>query len=537
MRDFLLINKLLFKNAYTPKEGKVKKTIMLYLFIIVYFGVLLTMAAKESLSVLVPLHMEGIVVKGILTTCFVLLMIRTLFSSIDVLFLSKDNEVLLTYPIKTRNIFACKNLVLASYSSLSSLIFILPTIGYLAYLTNNWILIVYALIVGIIFPIIPTFIVTSLMTFLVLHLRFLKNKTFIQYVGIIVSVIVLVGVFGITSMTSQEELTEQDIIAMAETADSTLSQRYLEIFNPISDILTGTNSIRNINILLGLSVVTGVACTFVCDKPYIKTLGIKYMGSKGKQKDFQNKDFKPKSIAHAILSNDFKTIIKVPIYLMQILIPAVLLPVLFFSPFLIRMNSLEEIDLPSLEVIKTFGFNHITLTVLVAMFGSFMMFNASSAVAFTKYGKDAVVFKTLPISNIKLALLMNNTHFMLSIISMIYVIVLAWFLFNYPIWVYLLLLVIFIIIALKDGIMGVMLDLKNPKLDWDTEMQAVKQNVNLLMYIGLCLADVVLTILISIWAKTFIMAAVYVLVIQTIELIIISTILKKKEATLFKEII
>ena len=55
MRDFLLINKLLFKNAYTPKEGKVKKTIMLYLFIIVYFGALLIMAAKESLSVLVPL--------------------------------------------------------------------------------------------------------------------------------------------------------------------------------------------------------------------------------------------------------------------------------------------------------------------------------------------------------------------------------------------------------------------------------------------------------------------------------------------------
>ena len=537
MRDFWLINKLLFKNAYTPKEGKVKKTIMLYLFIIVYFGVLLIAASKEALTVLVPLHMEGILIKGILTTCFALLMIRVLFSSIEVLFLSKDNEVLLTYPVKTRNIFACKNLVLASYSSLSSLIFLLPTIGYLAYLTNNWILLLYGIIVGIIFPIIPTFLVTSLMTFLVLHLRFLKNKTFIQYVGTVVSVIVLVGVFGITSMTSQEELTEQDIIAMAEKADSTLSQKYLEVFNPISDILTGSNSLRNISIYLGLSLVTGIACTFICDRAYIKTLEIKYMGSSGKKRDYQNKDFKPKGIAHAILSNDLKTIFKVPVYLMQIVIPAVLLPILLSSPFIIRMNALEELDLPPIEMIKTFGFNHITLTVLVAIFGSCMMFNQSSSVAFTKYGKDAVIFKTFPISSVKLALLMNNTHFILSMVPLIYVLVLAKFLFNYPLWVYMLLIVIFMIIALKDGIIGIMLDLKNPKLDWDTEMQAVKQNVNLLVYIAITLIDVILTIIVSVWGSTFIMAAVYVLFLQIIELIIISCILKKKETTLLKEII
>jgi ABC-2 type transport system permease protein len=93
------------------------------------------------------------------------------------------------------------------------------------------------------------------------------------------------------------------------------------------------------------------------------------------------------------------------------------------------------------------------------------------------------------------------------------------------------------IIALKDGIIGIMLDLKNPKLDWDTEMQAVKQNVNLLVYIATTLIDVILTIIVSVLGTTFIMAAVYVLILQIIELIIISCILKKKETTLLKEII
>jgi ABC-2 type transport system permease protein len=70
--------------------------------------------------------------------------------------------------------------------------------------------------------------------------------------------------------------------------------------------------------------------------------------------------------------------------------------------------------------------------------------------------------------------------FILGYVSVLIMVLLAVFMFKMPIWLGLLILLVGWLPVLFTCLTGLLIDVYNPKLDWDSEQKAVKQNVNVL---------------------------------------------------------
>ena len=102
MKDVLLLTKILFKSSLnrnsSKKESKFGK-IILYLFVYAYIGVFVSYMSYIYISSLKLLNQETLFLKMCFSASILLGIIQTLFTSLNLLFFSKDIENLLPGPV------------------------------------------------------------------------------------------------------------------------------------------------------------------------------------------------------------------------------------------------------------------------------------------------------------------------------------------------------------------------------------------------------------------------------------------------------
>lgn len=129
MKDVLLLTKLLFKSSLnksgSKKESKIGK-IILYLFVYSYIGGLVAYMSYICILSLKHLNQEILFLKMCFSASILLGIIQTLFTSLNLLFFSKDIENLLPLPISPLKIIMAKFncLIIAQY--FISIVFLAP---------------------------------------------------------------------------------------------------------------------------------------------------------------------------------------------------------------------------------------------------------------------------------------------------------------------------------------------------------------------------------------------------------------------------
>ena len=68
----------------------------------------------------------------------------------------------------------------------------------------------------------------------------------------------------------------------------------------------------------------------------------------------------------------------------------------------------------------------------------------------------------------------------MNILSMFIVFAIVTILMPIPVWIYIPIFVIGLLFAVIHSYLGLLIDLRKPKLEWDTEYAVVKQNMNLM---------------------------------------------------------
>lgn len=486
------LTKVVLKNSKRTDEYKSKKdAVLAFLAFFIVFSFLSGMMIFFSVTVtkqLVEIKQEYAFVNILLLINFFILFTKSVFESLNVLYFSKDLRIFLRMPIKSIDILNSKflNMIISEYQ-MELIMLAIPMVVYGIIVNANILFYLYMLIILVFIPIIPIMLTSLIIAIIMRFTNFIKNKSKVMYITIIVSLLFLGIIMGLFNNT-QTPLTVssfKNIILRANGLAENIAN-YFILIKPIMNTLLNYNNINGIKNLI-LYIIENIICyfgiLFIISKIYLKGAIGSCINTSSNTKinyvNFNLKTFKKSSIIKSYLKKEFKTIFRTPIFFIQCIIMPILDPIAIFLIIigLINFGKLVGINLWNnlYEVsIKTNG-----LAIYLGVGQIFYMMNFSSIIGISRERNNAIISKYIPVDyskqfnfKILLGVIINSVGTIL--VTLFYYLCTQNKLFSIII-----LLELFFINLICEKI-KLLIDLNKPQLNWDSEYTMMKQNTNVM---------------------------------------------------------
>ena len=496
------LTKVFLKNSYqnafnvnnkTKEVNSSKKTISLIGFAIL-FGYLICIFGFMSygiIDMLIQVHQEAMFIGILFLAIIALVIFQTIFTSLNLLYFSKDIENVLPLPIKPLELLISKFNTIIITEYITEFIFgIAPVIIYGVLTSAGVLYYIYMLILFLIFPILPAIIACLLMMLIMTFSKLTRNKERFQLISTLLSIalsfIIIFSINGNSTMTNEQML---QLLTNANGLVETIG-KYFPTILPAVDSIVNSNTMYGFFSLIKTIGITAIGyIIFLLLGKLLYFRGIKGnlssgAGVKSKKID-KNKAYKHKKVYDAYISKEFKMLFRNPIYFVQCVLPTVLMPIIMIASFVLAFGSSTsssdtEQSMSFMELLSGFQLNSIMVCIVICVIQFFVMMSFIAITAISRDGSNAIFTKYIPVPLYKQYLYKIAPSVILNIIPI--AIVLGILLFLFPqFWFEM--LVIFVICIMLNVLLSYlmfMVDLKRPKLEWDTEYAVVKQNMNML---------------------------------------------------------
>ena len=175
------------------------------------------------------------------------------------------------------------------------------------------------------------------------------------------------------------------------------------------------------------------------------------------------------------MMKEFKLLIRTPVYFLNCIGTSAIMPIVFI---IIYFTSASDIDLSALSGFSFEGF--LPYAVLIGLAGGILFANMNliSATAISREGSNVMFMKYIPMEFKQQIHAKTNCGIIVSLISMLVTVIIAYVIFPYlPIYYYIVCFLASIITTLLGNYAGILVDMAHPKLVWEQEAAAVKQNM------------------------------------------------------------
>ena len=527
----LSLSKVIFKNSFqnmeTAKEVNNKKSksmIILYIFAFLYLAGIVGVFSNSLISELLKIHQEKMFLGVILLGIAGFVLIQTIFSAINLLYYSKDNEYILPLPLKPSQIVIAKtNVLLVTEYFIVAILGLIPLSIYGILTYANILYYIEMVIVLLIFPIIPILISSLLVLIVMSFAKFTKNRNRFQLIAtILILVIVFIASFAMGNTdSSPEELVQMvmkanGMVELVKNAFPTLGMAIESLTNVNIGI-----QLLNIMLLIATTAIIYALYVFVGQKLYLKgAVGNLYSGKKNKKKIDEKKAFKNSTIFKTYVGKEFKILLRNPIFFMQCVLPAILFPILIIGMTILGINEEsngQTIDFANMFTNKTSIYIGIGILCVIQFF---LMFIYISVTAISRDGQNASFMKYIPVKYMKQIDYKVMPNIIMTSIMSIITVIIAGILIKADILYLLLILITSIIMGVFQSYVLIIVDLKKPKLEWNSEYAVVKQNMNLIWSVVISLISITVLIISGVvlentfnsFILTGIIALVYLLV-------------------------
>ena len=401
-------------------------------------------------------------------------------------------ETLLALPFKPKEIIIAKFInSLTSVYLIEIMMFLPILIGIGLGASLNILYYFNILLVTIFLPMVPLAIFGILLTSLMRYTALNRVKDKIQYVIMLFVIVVAVAIeIGSTSMG---EGSMDDMANLIVNQSNALS--YIMFFTLPASIALGTEnillSIGCMLIFIIMSIGFVILFGLIGEKIYIKgVLGKPQLKIKNKKEEkVELKEEKKTSIFKELVKNEWRTVNRSPIYNMNLVLPVFLMPIILGVSMFAGFSEVDEVGtltefINGFKEIIDFSVGNV-LVFTVAILSFFTSMSMSSSTAISRDGKNAYFNKIIPVEPMTII----NAKVILGIILgfipclLVTIILLALGLMNVLDFV-LINIPLFLFIVVTNYI-GIYIDLKRPKLEWENETVAVKQNTNSIIYMFL----------------------------------------------------
>lgn len=545
MEKVLLLTKVFLKNSLNLGSNSKKKigNLITYIFVILYMFFVVGITSYDLIKTLININMEELGIIFIFGAAISFTAIQSILVSMNVFYFSKENENILPLPIKPKELILAKVFQMLVVEDFIVLIMGIPYLVLYMVLCDMGILfLLRSLFLISIIPIISICVVTFIMMILTSINKQLRNKDMLQFLNI---GLVFLIIFITTQLAGFEEnFTSEDLgnyLQNNETMVALNSEMPL-LFKCVVDFCIGDKPITNLcPILLFIGIVVFLFVN-LSKGIYIKTLTkINTSTSSRSIKSKTGLIFKKKNKSSAYVLKEIKILFRNPIFFLQCVLPSLLIPVIMIAPFL---SQIESINLNEIRnFFTTFDLKIDSFLICAFLIGLQLLsiFIYIAVTAFSREGTNAAFAKYIPISFEKQITykIIPNIIFA-SVWPIIIGILVKYLIPTINIWIVVLALMATVILNIIFSYIGILIDLKRPKLIWETEYAVVKNNMNMLIHsifqsFGVVFITVA-TIIINIFTKDIFMYLVILNILVLLVLMIMKIYIKKNQAKLMKNI-
>ena len=546
MNEVFSLTKILLKNAFQKeKKNQTKKIsklvlILAYILIFGYVGALILFFGYHILNILISLNQPAIYLNLLLGATIAIALFRTLFSAVNVLYFSKDLEYLLPLPIKPSKILMAKWNVLIISQYIIQIPIVLPLlILYGIMLKLGVMYYIYMVFVFLLLPVIPTILVSFFMSIIMRFTNFIKNKDFVQYLTVAITLLIIIGAQFIT--TGTQEITEAQVYEMLEKTNGVVeyaSKAFSTITISLKALINSENLSGLLNICLLIIVTTAfyILLAKISSNLYIRGATSSLSnGIKKKEKSGKNQ-YKQSSVIKTYTKKEFINLIRNPIFCMQCLLPPILFPFIFAIPVYFQMRNDAETEAEFTGIINNFSITPSTIGIILAILGFIFMFNFISVTAISRDSDNATLMKVLPISLRKQTIYKILPAILMNIFPIVCVLVALKLIFNVS-YIYIgIIAIISMLVNFVINYIGIIIDLKKPKLSWSSEYTVVKQNMNIFYLMVVVFVEIGILVLAAIKFSNMHLYIGVSIVFLLVQIGIINLYVSKNESELYKNI-
>lgn len=508
MDKVIKLTKIFLKNSFSNMDARMgistksKSKIIVYGLLFLYFAGLIIFLGYNLLDGLIAIHQETIFVGMILFMIFGLAIIQTIFSSINILYFTKDSEYLLPLPLKPYQIILARtNVMLIAEYVIIFLIGFIPLVMY-GILTGAGIVYYLTMILAVILvPILPVLLISMLVMFIMIFAKLTKNRNRFQLFATLLVLAIIIAI-SISTSGMKQDLTNEEMAQMVVQANGMIElvKGYIPTVDYLMEALT-TNSLFTaiVEVLktLGITIIGFIVYMLIAQKIYFKGLvgNLFGGGASSSNKEINQKEYRNSKLYKSYVGKEFKNMARNPVFLMQCLIPAILIPIIMVVVVYTGLNSdgmgLEQIT----QMVQQMPTNTFFIAcIILGVIQFFTMFIYISITAISRDGENAVFMKYIPVSLYKQYMYKIIPNIIMNIVTIIITLGMAEYLLNLPVITLIALFVVATIMGILQSIAMIIVDLKRPKLNWDSEYAVAKQNLNLVFPILLSMVNIVILV-------------------------------------------
>ena len=508
MDKVIKLTKIFLKNSFSNMDARMgistksKSTIIVYGLLFLYFAGLIIFLGYNLLDGLIAIHQETIFVGMILFMIFGLAIIQTIFSSINILYFTKDSEYLLPLPLKPYQIILARtNVMLIAEYVIIFLIGFIPLVMY-GILTGAGIVYYLTMILAVILvPILPVLLISMLVMFIMSFAKLTKNRNRFQLFATLLVLAIIIAI-SISTSGMKQDLTNEEMAQMVVQANGMIElvKGYVPTVDYLMEALT-TNSLFTaiVEVLktLGITIIGFIVYMLIAQKIYFKGLvgNLFGGGASSSNKEINQKEYRNSKLYKSYVGKEFKNMARNPVFLMQCLIPAVLIPIIMVVVVYAGLNSdgmgLEQIT----QMVQQMPTNTFFIAcIILGVIQFFTMFIYISITAISRDGENAVFMKYIPVSLYKQYMYKIIPNIIMNIVTIIITLGMAEYLLRLPAITLIALFIVATIMGILQSIAMIIVDLKRPKLNWDSEYAVAKQNLNLVFPVLLAMVNIVILV-------------------------------------------
>lgn len=455
----------MFQYNTVKNSNKLKKVF----FPIFLFGIVSVSIGAYAYMLAEPLHkvnLTYVMLSMFLTLVTILTFMSGIYKSQGILFDAKDSDLLFSLPIKRSNILFLRIFKLILFQYIYNLMFLLPAfIVYIIFERPGLSFYLISILMTILIPLIPT-VVSSIIGYLVktISSKF-KAKKIIQT---ILSIIVFLIIYILS-------LRLNDFIENIATKATSINDMLTKIYYPIGayiELITDFNILTLVKLIL-ICIVPLLVFIYIGSKFYFKVV-FNSKETSTKSKKLKETDLKEKKTPlKALTIKELKRYFSSPVYMFNTCFGLILILVMSFFLFIKGETAFKD-------MLKTMDFDINTtidfLFYIIILFAGMLTSITSSSISLE--GKTINITKSLPVSE---KTILNSKILMALTIELPFILIsILLFIIKFtPSLAYTITIILLgLIVPTLTAIIGLLVNLKYPKLNFSSDTEVVKQSIS-----------------------------------------------------------
>lgn len=534
-----VLTKTLFQNQRSFRSGKSswKKYVgrgTLYLILGLSFCPMLFYLGLTSLTFFnLGLGQPYLTMYFIVQCLFALMTIVFAFPS--VFYFSTDNKTLLSLPFQASEIVGAKTIVVLSTQTAIMIGGALPLlVGYGLSQAFTWLGFLYLLGSEILIHLTLFVVVGTLCLFVFSCLPRVVNKDRFTLITSIVALCfsLSIAIFSprMVEVETLDSTSLSTLLVQMENSLGFLSRIFFSI--PFASRAIMGNDFWDFCLEVILFGIGLLIYWWAANRFYLDSAMAADWASASKKK-MNVGQIQRKSSWKSYLKNEFVLLLKTPAYVFNIVGSGFLLPLVLGITLGMQRGELQELIQTDLIVngqLVLFDLPLWSVALSLGLFSSLFMSGVSgtSATAISRMGLSGVAWmKEIPMEISKQVLLKCVPGIVLSILSTQLLVIIFHMFFPYPLWLDGCFLLGNVLASVFNNFLGIITDLLHPKLVWDNETQAVKNNFNTIIDLGISTL-LLLVLLVTYWLFSFSTATLFVSFFFVVAIGILYWLIKRK---------